>query len=513
MTFKTLTRSRVRSAALRSPGEIPGNAPARSRCMDKALRKAGLGEARGRSMAANAFTTAYDAPRGWLDAWHLQRLPSDVRTHLLVIVSIWVASACVPVLPVYTEATCVGKCCESDAAWSATNPPSRGSVAYDYGLYCRPHAATKVGAFRSSYFGGCLIGAVVGGSVSDLYGRRTAVLAAAVVLVAATAACTVAPGPPVYAVLRFLAGSAQTALTLAAYVAGLEALNEPWQAPIGSGLFMATFPLGQVVLLLSARQLHDWRTLTLFVDALVLAGLVQAALCLRESPKWLASVEARRRGESKAELKTDATEARPPDSPRLREDGNVGAASSAGDEPWGAMVPMMLLWAAISSAFYGLTLSTGSLMGNLYVNALGSASVELPAALLASSLRGTSTVNAQGEAPKRPWLSLKLACCFALLIGGTICALCSICSEAAQTPLSLVSKFFFTLAFNFVYPYTLEVFQNPTTRTRVMGVCLSSARFGAMLSPLIIARINMTNSFAVFGLFAVASSTLAFIRL
>ena len=73
--------------------------------------------------------------------------------------------------------------------------------------------------------------------------------------------------------------------------------------------------------------------------------------------------------------------------------------------------------------------------------------------------------------------------------------------------------FFFTLAFNFVYPYTLEVFQNPTTRTRVMGVCLSSARFGAMLSPLIIARINMTNSFAVFGLFAVASSTLAFIRL
>lgn len=434
----------------------------------------------------------YDAPRGLRDTWLLWGLPRDVRRHLLAVFFVWIAATCVPVLPVYTEQTCVGRCCENiETAWRADFPPERGSVAYDFGLYCGKHSATAVGAFRSSYFGGCLLGAVLGGVLADRYGRRSVVYVASVLLTVATASSTIAPGPRVYAMVRFIAGGTQTALCLAAYVLGLEALQDSWQAPIGAGLFMSTFSVGQVVLNASARLITSWRYLSLFVAVQIIITTLVGSSYIKESPRWVTAT-------ANASITSTTKLAEEGEASRLRE-----PHADVGSQPrWGTLAPMMLVWLSISSTFYGLTLSTGSMVGNLYWVAFGSAAVELPAALLAGSLRFRRDGDAGGK--------LKLATCISIICGGITCGISHIAPESAQTHTATIAKFFFALSFNFVYPFTMHIFANPSTRTRVMGLCLSSSRFGAMISPILIARVGLKDAYAVFGYTAFVASVLAY---
>eukprot|EP00976_Prorocentrum_cordatum_P044269 895434-Prorocentrum_minimum.AAC.1 len=73
---------------------------------------------------------------------------------------------------------------------------------------------------------------------------------------------------------------------------------------------------------------------------------------------------------------------------------------------------MMLMWFSAALAYYGLTLSAGSLAGNIYVNATLSALTEVPAALLAIVLM------------ERPGGGGRKGACFWLYFtGGAACAL------------------------------------------------------------------------------------------
>ena len=161
------------------------------------------------------------------------------------------------------------------------------------------------------------------------------------------------------------------------------------------------------------------------------------------------------------------------------------------------MVSSMLLWFASSFAYYGLSLSVGSLGGSVYDGAFYNSLLELP-----------SNVAAAVMVENRAWgrrMSTGLAC----LIAGACCVVGSMCTPASPHLMAaaFAGKFFVTAAFAIAFLYGAELFPTgsrssgmPMTvglfwpfirslltrlHTSAMGLLSLSARLGGILAPFV----------------------------
>ncbi|KAJ8383082.1 hypothetical protein SKAU_G00038600 [Synaphobranchus kaupii] len=130
-----------------------------------------------------------------------------------------------------------------------------------------------------------------------------------------------------------------------------------------------------------------------------------------------------------------------------------------------------LWWFSVTISYYGLSLSTPNMSGDLYLNCLLSAVMELVAYTGA-------------------WLLLKVASRRAiisstLLIGGTVLLLIQMVPEnfsSFSVGLAMVGKLGVTAAFSVMYVSAMELY--PTVvRGMGMGVCSMSSRLGGISSP------------------------------
>ncbi|XP_035669081.1 organic cation transporter protein-like [Branchiostoma floridae] len=149
--------------------------------------------------------------------------------------------------------------------------------------------------------------------------------------------------------------------------------------------------------------------------------------------------------------------------------------------------------------YYGISLNTAALSGNMYLNFAISGFVEIPAYLLSIFI-----LNRFG----RRW-----PLCLMLLFGGVACIVAFFIPKHLgwmTTTLAMAGKFCITATFAIIYVFSAEIF--PTV-VRQIGICMSSmsARVGGMVAPFV----NLLGSYwapmpyVIFGGASVAAGLLA----
>ncbi|XP_040127812.1 organic cation/carnitine transporter 2 isoform X3 [Ictidomys tridecemlineatus] len=131
----------------------------------------------------------------------------------------------------------------------------------------------------------------------------------------------------------------------------------------------------------------------------------------------------------------------------------------------------IILWLTIAVGYFGLSLDTPNLHGDIYLNCFLSAVVEVPAYVLAWLLLQ--------HVPRRYSMAT------ALFLGGSVLLFVQLVPPDLYylaTVLVMIGKFGITSAFSMVYVYTAELY--PTVvRNMGVGVSSTASRLGSILSP------------------------------
>ncbi|MGM7723810.1 sugar porter family MFS transporter [Metabacillus sp. Hm71] len=151
------------------------------------------------------------------------------------------------------------------------------------------------GLVASSLLFGAALGALFGGRLSDLTGRRTNILYLAVLFFASTLGCTLAPNVTVMIISRFFLGLAVggASVTVPAYLAEMSPADRRGRMVTQNELMIVTGQLLAFVInaiLGSTMSHHDhvWRYM-LAIAALPAIFLFFGMLKVPESPRWLVS--------------------------------------------------------------------------------------------------------------------------------------------------------------------------------------------------------------------------------
>uniref|UniRef100_A0A8C4S316 Solute carrier family 22 member 6 n=1 Tax=Erpetoichthys calabaricus TaxID=27687 RepID=A0A8C4S316_ERPCA len=167
--------------------------------------------------------------------------------------------------------------------WSYDRTEFSETIVTEWNLVCDLRHLRQMS--QSIYMGGVLFGALIFGSLSDKFGRRT-ILTWSYLQVGVVGTCTsFSPSFEIFCILRFLTGMAVSGAVLNAVC-----LNVEW-VPIRSRtifgtLYAFSFSIGQMVLAGVAYTIRDWRKLQLAVSCPMLLCFMYS-WWLPESARWL----------------------------------------------------------------------------------------------------------------------------------------------------------------------------------------------------------------------------------
>jgi len=284
-------------------------------------------------------------------------------------------------------------------------------------------------------------------------------------------------------VLRFCVASSMVALTLTSFVFVMESVGGPWRVILGI-LMMNTFSIGFLSLagiayMLKTRwQLH----LCTVVPAVVFFSFY---FFIPESPRWMLT---KGREEEAREIvgKICRTNGRPYKPTMKLVDTKV-----VKDEEAERVTILDLFktpnlrwrtlnfyynWFVNSFVYYGLSLNSGNLGGDLFVNIFIGGAVEIPAYTLSIFVLLKS--------------GRRIALCSSMVVGGIACLCTMFFTKGYYTldwpivTFAMIGKFCISASFAIVYVYSAEVF--PTVlRTTGVGSSSMCARFGSISAPYI----------------------------
>ncbi|NXH91077.1 S22A5 protein, partial [Edolisoma coerulescens] len=332
----------------------------------------------------------------------------------------------------------------------------------------------------SLFFVGVLLGSFISGQLSDKFGRKNVLFATLAMQTGFSFIQVFSTSWEMFSVLFVLVGMGQISNYVAAFVLGTEILGKSIRVlfcTLGVCIFYA---FGYMLLPLFAFFIRDWRMLLL---ALTLPGLLCIPLwwVIPESPRWLISQGRFQEAEDiiRKAAKTNGITA--PDV--ILDPSELQDVNSQKQQTYTILdlmktrniltitIMSVLLWMIISVGYFGLSLDTPNLHGDVYVNCFLSAVIEVPAYIISWLLLR--------NLPRRYSMAA------ALFLGGCVLLFIQLVPShirALSILLVMLGKFGITSAFSMVYVYTAELY--PTV-VRNMGVGASSmaSRLGSILSP------------------------------
>lgn len=257
----------------------------------------------------------------------------------------------------------------------------------------------------------------------------------------------------------------------------LEMVGGRWTTILGMGV-QFFWVLGWLILGVLAYFLRDWRQLT-FVTSI--SGLLVVILhwIMPESPRWLLSIGRIDEAEQivRKIARTNARE--------LSEDWSLQHQVKSKEEEekyeeksitelfkhphlrWKTLI-LFVNWFSNSATYYALTLNSGALYGNIFVNFIVNGFMEIPAYSISIALLLMS--------------GRRVPYALCILMGGmSLLAIICIPSGFERTTqiVAISGKFFITISFGVIYLYSSEMF--PTVlRTSGIGACSLICRFGGI---------------------------------
>uniref|UniRef100_A0A8C2M534 Solute carrier family 22 (organic cation transporter), member 5 n=1 Tax=Cricetulus griseus TaxID=10029 RepID=A0A8C2M534_CRIGR len=347
--------------------------------------------------------------------------------------------------------------------WEYSKDVFQATIVTEWDLVCQNDWK---GPFTISlFFVGVLIGSFISGQLSDRFGRKNVLFLTMAMQTGFSFLQVFSVNFEMFTVLFVLVGMGQISNYVAAFVLGTEILSKSIRiifATLGVCIFYA---FGFMVLPLFAYFIRDWRMLLLALTVPgVLCGALWCPLGLkmmgsRWSPSFLLPIPL-----TILFLQLQDLNSKKPqlhhiyDLIRTR---NIRILT----------IMSIILWLTISVGYFGLSLDTPNLHGDIYVNSFLSAAVEVPAYVLAWLLLQ--------HLPRRYSISA------ALFLGGSVLLFLQLVPSELfymSTTLVMVGKFGITSAYSMVYVYTAELY--PTVvRNMGVGVSSTASRLGSILSP------------------------------
>ncbi|XP_045459848.1 organic cation transporter protein-like [Melitaea cinxia] len=356
------------------------------------------------------------------------------------------------------------------------------TVVYDFGLECQEWLRALAGTLNSM---GAMIALPLAGFVSDYFGRRISIVFFAfnVALVGLVKAFSI--NYTMYVILQFLHTAIGGGLYSAAYILATELVGSKFRVAT-SATMSSMFAFGQALLGGIAAAVHEWRklTMTLFTPVFSLLSYYWIAT---ESHRWLLSKN--RNDEAKAVLEKaarlngtkisdNAMNILLTSIPRLNNE-----KKDVYNKPLFIRVinsPVMLrrccttpiYWIATTFIYYGLSINSVSLSGNMYLNYVLTSLIEIPGYFTAYLILD------------------KIGRKVTLFCGFILCSLC--CFAFSFIPnhmyvlslvLYLTGKFSTGVIFTSLYLFTSELY--PTRhRHSFLGFSSMLGRIGSVVSPL-----------------------------
>ncbi|XP_072025827.1 solute carrier family 22 member 15-like [Amphiura filiformis] len=410
--------------------------------------------------------------------------------------------------------------------WDYVSQSGEASLVTDFDLYCDKDIYAK--AAQSVLMAGVLVGSVLSGHLSDYFGRKIVLHAALVLEALSGMAMALSWNYYLVVFFWFMVGIFNQGLLNSSYVL-LSEIFPPEVRTMSTPIVGIIWGVAVTTFTPVAYLLPNWRHYELFVSLLCLIAIPMWWIT-PESPRWLISQGRIEEAEEILQKMAKVNKVKAPKSFLLENEGvpltktdcvtmvtdtsptNHGYkpinkqyggkmdksinASIVGDlrhctlldvikAPllFRNLLVMGFNWFSTSIVYYGLSLNSATLSGNMYLNVFLSCMVELPASLM---------ILLQKWVGRRPTLGV------AFLMSG-LCCVVTAClpktnGKSISTAIIVVStlgKFWISFAFNVIYFYTPEIMPTPV-RTLCFGVCSMFARIGGIVAPFVIYLNNVT---------------------
>ncbi|XP_033740178.1 organic cation transporter protein-like [Pecten maximus] len=364
---------------------------------------------------------------------------------------------------------------------------------------------------KMMFFVGVLVGSFTFGLLADRYGRKFSMCCAIVLQLLSSVGLAWAPNLPVYITLRFMIGATTNGIVLTTFVLTLEIVgtSKRVQASMINGFFFAG---GEVILAGLSYLLRNWQYIELIVGSSTVFYL-SFFWIIQESPRWLLNHGQTKKAEKVIKRIAEVNKKSQYLEPILnykedeKQKGDIRHIFTS-RVLFGRTLILFLNWCVIAMTFYGLSMNTGNIGGDFYLNFMLLGLMDFPSSLLLLLL-----LNRIGR---------KKMHCTSMIVGGVSCLSTLFTTtyggeslHGLTVALVLIGKLGAGCAFGSVFIFTSELY--PTVvRNAGMGACSCFARFGSMIAPYVIssaADIGGTTGKAVplivFGSASIAAGLLA----
>ncbi|XP_046378548.2 organic cation transporter protein-like [Haliotis rufescens] len=329
---------------------------------------------------------------------------------------------------------------------------------------------------------GHLVGALINGPMSDMFGRRPVIICNMFIMVLLSICLVWSSSAPVVLFLDFVIHTCTLGQYLVCFVFGMEIVgpSKRMWAGVAMNLFWSA---GNMVTALTAYLFRDWKTRQLIVSvpAVVFAYLY----FIPESPRWL--LKHGKMEEAKRIVANIAKKNKVKIDPNILDEVDIKKEEVKQEPFWNLLKSSVMMrrmiiicynWFAVGMAFYGLSMNVSNLSGSIYLNFFLFITVEAVAYISCFVVMDR--------------IGRKLLLCISLSLTGAACILPLVPVLVSDTPekwainiLAIVGNTCASAAMCAVYTFTAELM--PTT-SRTFGMSMSSicCRVGSLLSPYIV---------------------------
>lgn len=332
---------------------------------------------------------------------------------------------------------------------------------------------------QTLFFVGMLGGVALAGILSDKFGRKRVIVPLLLAMSVIGLVSALMPTFTSFVILRSVCALLYIGILECILTWLLETVGGRWTAIVGVGVEFF-WVVGWLILALLAYLIRTWRLLLAITSVPGLLG-VFLICAIPESPKWLLSVGRVQEAEEIVRKIAKANGKSLPQDWKLEQPHQEHKETGGMVEHLKAMVTHKQLlcktlilyynWFVSSFCYYGLTLNSGNLGGDVLVNFTIDGSLEFPAYIAAMIILMTFG--------RRLPMGLSM-----LAAGLSLLSILAVPSDNpdwawAKVAIARLGKAIITFCFAAVYLYTAELF--PTVmRTTGLGTSSFMARFGGM---------------------------------
>ncbi|KAF6035184.1 Orct [Bugula neritina] len=353
------------------------------------------------------------------------------------------------------------------------------TIVTEWDLVCEENFKSTLSTML--YMAGSLIGNLVFGILSDVIGRKKAMVLAMVLLILFGFGAAFSPYYYLFAVLRMGVGGCATGLYMCLFVIAMELVGKQYRVYIGVAV-RYFYTTGFVILTGIAYLSKDWFYTQIATTAPALLFLSYIWL-VPESARWLLSKERTAEASEVVSRAARMNGVALPDDFSLEQDTSVSRASLSevlkkGRTLFARALILCVTWASGCAGYYGLSLNSGNIGGNIYTNFLLSVVVEFVSYTVCLS------INKLGR---------KKLCISGLLVAGSACIATVLVDHFVEDDaqlngyhiaLNVVGKFGLSISHCTIYVWAAELY--PTTlRNSLLGLNATMGRIGQILAPLV----------------------------